>query len=131
MLTLDHAYHGHVKSLIDISPYKFNKLGTGCPDGTHIMPCPDPYRGKYRDCDHPGEDLGELYASDVLKVCAKLKEEGKKPSCFIAESYQSCGGQIIYPDGYMKRVYDAVKGAGGLCVADEVQVGFGRVGSHW
>ncbi len=49
VLTLEHAYHGHLSSLIDISPYKFGKLADPSPPpGTHVVPCPDPYRGKYR-----------------------------------------------------------------------------------
>jgi len=128
---LEHAYHGHVISLIDISPYKFNHLGTA-PEHTHVAPVPDVYRGKHRDDQHAGEDMAELYAGDVERICANLRKEGRKPACFIAESLQSCGGQIIYPEGYLSRVYEAVRAAGGLCVADEVQVGFGRVGlPHW
>ena len=46
----------------------------------------------YRDVDHPGADMGALYAQDVRNICDKLSEQGKKPSCFIAESLQSCGG---------------------------------------
>ena len=63
VITLDHAYHGHVISQIDISPYKFNKPGgAGCPETTFVAPVPDVYRGKYRDCDYPDQDMGELYA---------------------------------------------------------------------
>ncbi len=46
-----------------------------------------------RDIDHPNEDLGVLYASDVKEIIEKMKVEGKKPSAFIAESLQSCGGK--------------------------------------
>jgi len=130
VITLDHAYHGHVISLMEISPYKFNKMGTGCPPHTHVAPVPDVYRGVHRDTDHPpGTDMGKVYADQVKDICDKLRSQGSKPSCFIAESLQSCGGQIIYPEGYLKRVYEHVRNAGGLCIADEVQVGFGRVGS--
>jgi 4-aminobutyrate aminotransferase-like enzyme len=49
VISLDHAYHGHLTSLIDISPYKFDKVGGGgCPKGTHVAPVADIYRGKYR-----------------------------------------------------------------------------------
>jgi len=132
MITQDHAYHGHVVSLMEISPYKFNKSGGGgCPPGTHVVAVPDIYRGKFRDKDHKGEDLGELYANEVKEVIDKLHSQGKKPGGFIAESLQSCGGQIIPPPNYLRQVYKHVRSAGGLCVADEVQVGFGRVGTHW
>jgi len=131
VITLDHAYHGHVISLIDISPYKFNKPGgAGCPEFTSVAPVPDVYRGKIWASDHPGEDMGKLYAKEVDDIIADLASKGRKPSAFIAESLQSCGGQIIFPDNYLKEVYASVRQAGGIVIADEVQVGFGRVGSH-
>ena len=128
MITLDHAYHGHVISLIDISPYKFNKPGgAGCPEFTSVAPVPDVYRGKHWASKHPGEDMGLLYAKEVDDIITKLAEKGRKPSTFIAESLQSCGGQIIFPDSYLREVYKSVRAAGGIVIADEVQVGFGRV----
>jgi len=131
VITLDHSYHGHVMSLIDISPYKFDKPGgAGCPEHTSVAPCPDVYRGKYWDSDHPGKDMGLVYAKEVDDIIANLAQKGRKPSTFIAESLQSCGGQIIYPDNYLKEVYKSVRAAGGIVIADEVQVGFGRVGTH-
>jgi ethanolamine-phosphate phospho-lyase len=131
MITLDHANHGHVISLIDISPYKFNKPGgAGCPEFTSVAPVPDIYRGKHWASKHPGEDMGLLYAKDVDDIITKLGEKGRKPSTFIAESLQSCGGQIIFPDNYLREVYKSVRAAGGIVIADEVQVGFGRVGTH-
>jgi len=131
VITLDHAYHGHVISLIDISPYKFNKPGgAGCPEFTSVAPVPDIYRGKHWASEHPGEDMGKLYARDVDDIIANLANKGRKPSAFIAESLQSCGGQIIFPDSYLREVYQSVRAAGGIVIADEVQVGFGRVGTH-
>ena len=131
VITLDHAYHGHVISLIDISPYKFDKPGgAGCPEFTSVAPVPDTYRGKHWDSDHAGEDMGVLYAKEVDHIITKLSEKGRKPSTFIAESLQSCGGQIIFPDNYLREVYKSVRAAGGIVIADEVQVGFGRVGTH-
>ena len=50
---------------------------------------------------------------------------------FIGESVSGCGGQVFLPDGYLEQVYQQVRKAGGLCIADEVQVGFGRIGSHF
>jgi len=131
VITLDHAYHGHVISLIDISPYKFNKPGgAGCPKYTSVAPVPDVYRGKHWASQHPGEDMGKIYAKDVDDIIANLANKGRKPSAFIAESLQSCGGQIIFPDSYLREVYKSVRAAGGIVIADEVQVGFGRVGTH-
>lgn len=134
LLTLDRAYHGHVISLINISRYKLDGMKDQVhkqPDYVHVVPCPDTYRGKFRDCDYPpGEDLGEKYANEVDRIIKDIQDQGKGVCCFIAESMQSCGGQIIYPEGYLKRAFESVHKAGGVCIADEVQVGFGRVGTH-
>lgn len=75
--------------------------------------------------------MAELYASDVQKIVETVQQNGKGLAGFIAESLQSCGGQIFPPTGYFQKVYDIVRGAGGVCIADEVQVGFGRVGTHY
>ena len=50
---------------------------------------------------------------------------------FIAESIAGCAGQVVYPDGYLEQAFERVRAYGGICISDEVQVGFGRVGSHW
>uniref|UniRef100_A0A0B7ABW9 Alanine--glyoxylate aminotransferase 2-like n=1 Tax=Arion vulgaris TaxID=1028688 RepID=A0A0B7ABW9_9EUPU len=133
IISLDRAYHGHVTSLIDISTYKLNNMTDGVhkkPDFVHIAECPDTYRGKFRDVDHKHEDLGKLYASDVDDIISKVHSNNKKICCFIAESMQSCGGQVIYPQGYLSKVFKSVKAAGGVNIADEVQTGYGRVGNH-
>merc|ERR1711862_1024447 len=54
-----------------------------------------------------------------------------KVSGFIAEYIQGVGGSVVLPDGYLKRVYEHVRNAGGLCISDEVQTGFGRLGTHF
>jgi len=50
---------------------------------------------------------------------------------FIAESMPSVAGQIVLPDGYLENVYNAVRAAGGVCIADEVQTGLGRIGTDF
>lgn len=91
---------------------------------------PDSYRGKYRDTEYSKEEIGRKYAEDVQTICEKLKEE-HGVCAFIAESLVSCGGQVIPPKNYFENVYKHVREAGGVCIADEVQVGFGRIGKHW
>ncbi|XP_016838408.1 5-phosphohydroxy-L-lysine phospho-lyase [Nasonia vitripennis] len=130
VITIDHAYHGHLTSMIDISPYKFKHIDNGKKEHVHVAPCPDVYRGKYRDDCYPNEDLGVKYADDVKQICEEVKAKGRGVSAFIAESLMSVGGQILPPDNYFRNVYKHVRAAGGVCIADEVQVGFGRVGSH-
>jgi len=131
VIALDHAYHGHVTSLIDISPYKFNNTGgEGQKDWVHVAPVPDDYRGIYTNRDYTPEQLANKYAEEVKILCDKATANGRGACAFIAESMQSCGGQIIYPPGYLRQVYKHVRDAGGVCIADEVQVGFGRAGTH-
>ncbi|XP_042208563.1 ethanolamine-phosphate phospho-lyase-like isoform X2 [Homarus americanus] len=131
IITLDHAYHGHVSSLINISPYKFNLPGgEGQKDWVHVAPVADVYRGKYTNKDYSMEELSEKYADEVKLLCEKATKQSGGVCIFLAESMQSCGGQIVFPPGYLRQVYKHVRAAGGLCLADEVQVGFGRVGSH-
>ncbi|XP_035723158.1 5-phosphohydroxy-L-lysine phospho-lyase-like isoform X1 [Vespa mandarinia] len=130
IITLDHAYHGHLTSMIDISPYKFNQMKNGKKDWIHVALCPDVYRGKYRDDDYPNQDLGLKYAEDVKRITDDLKLKDRGVCAYIAESLMSVGGQIIPPKNYFKNAFRYVREAGGVCIADEVQVGFGRVGSH-
>uniref|UniRef100_I3MTW4 Ethanolamine-phosphate phospho-lyase n=1 Tax=Ictidomys tridecemlineatus TaxID=43179 RepID=I3MTW4_ICTTR len=91
-------------------------------------PTPDTYRGKYRE-DH--SDPASAYAEEVRKIIEEAHNNGRKIAAFIAESMQSCGGQIIPPAGYFQKVAEYVHRAGGVFIADEVQVGFGRVGKHF
>ncbi len=126
-IVLDAAYHGNLSSLIEISPYKHDgKGGSGAPDFVHVIPRPDPYRGKYR-----GEDSGKSYAHEVQMAMDKIQESGKRVSVFIAESLMGCGGQLVLPNGFLKESFQKVREAGGLCIADEVQIGFGRMGDHF
>lgn len=129
MIVLDAAYHGHTTGLIDISPYKFNGPGgTGPRPWVHIAPIPDDYRGPYKRND---PQAGPKYARHVAEIAERLQAAGTGLAGFIAESLPSVGGQIVLPPGYLPEVYRAVRAAGGLCIADEVQVGFGRLGTHF
>ncbi len=129
MIVVGGAYHGHLTSLIEISPYKFDGPGgSGRPPFTQTVVMPDPYRGPYRDA---GLEGGEKYAAAVPEAIERIRGEGRAPAGFICESLLSCGGQIVLPAGYLGAAYRAVREAGGLCIADEVQVGFGRVGTRF
>ena len=127
LLTLDHAYHGHLTSLIEISPYKFaGPGGQGLAPHVHVCEMPDLYRGRFRAGD---PEAGVRYAQDVGRKVAAAGAQGGV-AAFFCESILGCGGQLVLPDGYLAAAYAQVRAAGGLCVADEVQVGFGRAGSH-
>lgn len=129
VVVLEHAYHGHTSTLIDISPYKFNGPGgVGRRAWVHVAPIPDDYRGLYRR----GEtDLGTKYAAHVGKIVEKCKREGHPIGAYIAETLPSVAGQIVFPPGYLAQAYQHVRAGGGVCIADEVQVGFGRLGTHF
>ncbi|HZJ65759.1 MAG TPA: aminotransferase class III-fold pyridoxal phosphate-dependent enzyme, partial [Kofleriaceae bacterium] len=128
LLVLDAAYHGNTSTLIDISPYKHaGPGGLGPPDWVHTAPIADDYRGPYR---RGARDAGARYAADAARAVAAIGARGRALAGFIAESCPSVGGQIVFPDGYLAGVYEAVRGAGGVCIADEVQTGLGRIGTH-
>lgn len=125
MIAVDVGYHGNTIACIDVSSYKFDgKGGGGAPQHTHIVPSPDTFRGIYRI---PNE-AGKLYGNHIAKSIEDIKSKGRNIAGFICESILSCGGQIVLPEGYLQEAYKHVRNAGGLCIADEVQVGFGRVG---
>jgi 4-aminobutyrate aminotransferase-like enzyme/Ser/Thr protein kinase RdoA (MazF antagonist) len=129
VIVLDHAYHGHTTTLIDISPYKFNGPGgSGRKPWVHVAPLPDDYRGPYRRDD---ANAGAKYARHVGEILQQTRASGRQIACFIAETLPSVGGQIVFPPGYLPEVYRDVRAAGAVCIADEVQVGFGRLGSHF
>jgi alanine-glyoxylate transaminase/(R)-3-amino-2-methylpropionate-pyruvate transaminase len=87
---------------------------------------PDLYRGPH-GADDP--DAGKKYAADVAEII-QFGTSGKI-AAFVAESIQGVGGSVVFPDGYLKHAYEHARAAGGLCIADEVQAGFGRTGTHF
>lgn len=129
ILVIDHAYHGHTSALIDISPYKFNGAGgRGKPAHVQVAQLPDGFRGEARGYD---ETAAAYYARSVAEQIAILRARGGQLSAFFAEGILACGGQMPLPAGYLQRAYALARAAGGVCVADEVQTGFGRVGERF
>lgn len=126
LIVLAGAYHGHTTTLIDISPYKHNGPGGhGPPDWVHTANVADIYRGQFND----PQTAGTKYAAAVEELVERLVAIGRGICGFIAESCPSVGGQIIFPEGYLQKVYKSVRRAGGVCIADEVQTAYGRLGS--
>ncbi|MDH4033694.1 MAG: aminotransferase class III-fold pyridoxal phosphate-dependent enzyme, partial [candidate division Zixibacteria bacterium] len=128
-VVIDGAYHGNTGLLVNLSPYKFDGPGgSGAPGFVHKVPTPDCFRGEYRG---HGIDLARKYADHIKDEVAEIVSGGKKTAAMLAESVMGCAGQIVFPDGYLKEAYEQVRAAGGVCIADEVQIGFGRIGSHF
>lgn len=123
-MVLEHGYHGNTQLGIDVSDYKFNHpKGQG--QQTYVLKTalPDAFRGKYQ-----GPEAGINYAKDAVREIRYCESE---IAGFIAEPIVGCGGQVPLSPGYLKPVYDAIRSQGGLCISDEVQTGFGRVGDHF
>ena len=126
-IVLDGAYHGHLSSLIEISPYKHNAPGgESPPDFVYSIPRPDSFRGIYR-----GDNCTADYVNEVKKVIYKINDSSKTLSAFFVEALMGCGGQIVLPEGFLKKSFGLVRKSGGLCIADEVQIGFGRMGTDF
>ncbi|NNF52700.1 MAG: aminotransferase class III-fold pyridoxal phosphate-dependent enzyme, partial [Gammaproteobacteria bacterium] len=127
VVVVDGAYHGHSSALIDLSPYKFNGAGgAGRAPHVQVAAMPDAYNGVYAD-DPASSDK---YGQSVGDAFARVARQGRKAAAFFCESALGCGGQIILPPGYLQRAYHHARSAGAVCVADEVQVGFGRLGGE-
>ena len=129
MVTPDHGYHGNTTGAVDISAYKFAKPGgVGKPDWVELVEVADDYRGSFRR-DDPERARG--FANLVDPAINALQSRGHRLAGFIAETFPSVGGQIIPPKGYLPAVYEKIRAAGGVCIADEVQTGLGRLGEYY
>jgi 4-aminobutyrate aminotransferase-like enzyme/Ser/Thr protein kinase RdoA (MazF antagonist) len=129
VIVLEHAYHGHTTTLVDVSPYKFDGPGgQGRREWVHVAPLPDTYRGPHRRDD---PQAGPKYARHVGALVDRLQAEGRGLAAFLAETLPSVAGQVVFPPGYLAEVYRHVRAAGGVAIADEVQTGFGRLGEHF
>lgn len=129
IIVVDHAYHGNSPTMIELSPYKFDgKGGQGCPAHIQVAEIPDDYRGRFRRGD---PQAGKKYAADLHRAIGAIHARGQAPAAFFCESILGCGGQVVLPEGYLSEAYAIARAAGAVCIADEVQVGFGRAGSHF
>ena len=118
------AYHGWTYATDAISTSVAdnpNALSTR-PAWVHTVPSPNPYRGEHRGID------ASRYAAEAVAVIDGLTARGAAPAAFICEPFYGNAGGMALPDGYLTAVYAAVRAAGGLAIADEVQVGYGRTG---
>jgi 4-aminobutyrate aminotransferase-like enzyme/Ser/Thr protein kinase RdoA (MazF antagonist) len=128
VITPDHGYHGNTTGAIEISAYKFNaKGGDGQADWVHLVDVADDYRGKFKRDDPM---CAQKYAGCVDEAIDVITNNNGKLAGFIAETFPSVGGQIIPPEGYLTAVYAKIRAEGGVCIADEVQTGLGRLGIY-
>lgn len=125
-VVMDHAYHGNSITVTELSTEEYPREQR--PDYLVAMASPDPYRGAYRYGD-PG--LGEGYAALAGEAIAELDRRGRRPAMFIADTIFSSSGILTPPPEFLQGVYDRIRAAGGLAVADEVQSGLCRLGDHY
>ncbi|WP_336659639.1 aminotransferase [Leucobacter sp. USHLN153] len=128
VVALREAYHGWTMAsdAVTTSAYDNPFALENRPEWVHVADVPNRFRGTYR-----GDDTGAQYASDLGRDLDTLAAEGRDVAGFICESVLGNAGGVLLPDGYLAEVYERVRAAGGLCIADEVQVGFGRMGSSF
>ncbi|MCV7174440.1 aminotransferase [Mycolicibacterium sphagni] len=128
VVAVSEAYHGwtYATDAVSTSVADNPNALTTRPEWVHTVPSPNAYRGEHRGAD------AERYAPEAVAIIEGLAAQGKPPAAFICEPFYGNAGGMALPDGYLKAVYAAVRSAGGLAVADEVQVGYGRTGrSFW
>ena len=124
VMVMEHGYHGHTRTATDISHYKYaHKKGQGKKEIILQVDIPDVYRGKYS-----GLDAGRKYAKEAIQ---QLNHSGLSVAAFISEPIVGCAGQVPLADGYLKELYPAIRAQGGVCISDEVQTGFGRLGDYF
>ncbi len=126
VIALRNAYHGGNSSAMALTGHSNWKYNVPHSFGVHHAVAPYPYRGPFG---YDDAQAGKKYADDV-KDLIEYATSGKV-AAYIAESIQGVGGFVEFPDGYLKQAYEHVRAAGGVCIADEVQTGFGRTGTHF
>ncbi|MGH2723747.1 MAG: aminotransferase class III-fold pyridoxal phosphate-dependent enzyme [Actinomycetota bacterium] len=124
-IVTEHAYHGITEATAALSPEEWAR--GECPGHVELVPAPDGYRGRYRR-----EDGGwaERYAAHVGEAVARLRERPMRLAAMFVDPASTSDGVLVPPDPYLRGVAPLVREAGGLLVADEVQAGHGRYGSH-
>ncbi|MGW2512330.1 aminotransferase [Streptomyces scopuliridis] len=126
VVALREAYHGWTYASDAVSTSfqdNPNALATR-PSWVHTVDSPNSYRGRHRGAD------SVRYGPEAVAVMDSLAASGRPAGAFVSEAFYGNAGGVALPDGYLAEVYAAVRRHGGLAVADEVQVGYGRLG-HW
>jgi len=126
VVAMSEAYHGwtYASDAVSTSVADNPNALHSRPSWVHTVPAPNPYRGRHRGVD------AARYGPEAAAVIDELAASGRMPAGFIGESYYGNAGGMPLPEGYLAAVYAAVRRHGGLAIADEIQVGYGRLG-HW
>jgi len=124
-LALEHGYHGNTRTGNSVSHYKYNdKRGTGLSVNTLATPMPKVFGSGFKDEDA----AASYYAAEAINT---INSNENEIAAFIAEPIVGCGGQVPLAKGYLDKVYPAIRSQGGVCISDEVQLGFGRLGDYF
>ncbi len=122
---LEHGYHGNTQTGIRVSHYKYASEGGGGKDPQIIqLPLPKVYGSDLAD----DGKAGAYFGGEANQL---LANEANGVAAFIAEPIVGCGGQVPLPVGYLNAIYPKIRNQGGVCISDETQVGFGRLGDHF
>jgi len=116
-----YAYHGGTMATADLSP----ALGASyqLPAHVRLVAAPDSYRG--------GPDAGQRFIADIEAAIQDMRAHGIKPSALLFDTLFSSDGLFADPPGFLGQAAEVIRRAGGIFIADEVQAGFGRSGSHF
>jgi 4-aminobutyrate aminotransferase-like enzyme len=115
------AYHGNTAAVTDVSPTSA-KTGTKAPH-VRLVRTPDSYRV-------PSGELAARFAADVSAAALDLEQHGFGVAALLVDSIFSSDGVYADPPGFLAEAVSLIKDHGGLFIADEVQPGFGRTGTH-
>jgi alanine-glyoxylate transaminase / (R)-3-amino-2-methylpropionate-pyruvate transaminase len=126
VVALRNGYHGGSPSAMGLTSHNTWKFPLPGATGIHHAICPDPYRSPFSGTP---EEIAAKSAEDILGII-RFSTPGKI-AAFIAEPIQGVGGATHGASNYLREAYRVTREHGGLCVADEVQTGFGRTGDHY
>lgn len=121
VIVTSNAYHGVTESIAGMSP----SMGAGVPRGAGVYTVRAPVSGR------AAADVGERFAEGVGAALAQMKAHGVRPAALLVDTVFSSDGLFTDPPGFLAPAVEAIRAAGGLFIADEVQAGFGRTGTMW
>jgi 4-aminobutyrate aminotransferase-like enzyme len=125
IVVTENSYHGNTSVAAPLSLIDYD--ATERPTWVETLPPPNLYRGLYRDGDN---NAGSKYAGHLDDAAGRLSQNGKGLAGVMIDSIFDANGALVPPSDYLQKVYAFVRRHGGLTIADEVQMGFARSGTH-